>query len=62
MQLLAAAGQLAQHRQGQVVAGVNGEQVLPRVVRFGHHAREIGAQRVDVRLHARAGAELGPAR
>ena len=60
VQLLFAAGRVAQRGQGQVVAGVQGQHLLPAVQRVGQHAAQFGAQGFDVRREAHAGLRLGP--
>src|ERR1700733_10217592 len=42
------------------MAGAHGEQLMTRIARVGEHAAEAGAQRLDVRLHARTRAPLCP--
>ena len=51
---------LLKHGKRNVVAGAHGEQLMALVPRVGEHPSEVGAQRFDVRLHARACATFGP--
>jgi hypothetical protein len=60
MQIGGFCGVLLQYGKRNVMAGTHGEQLMTRVARVGEYAAEAGAQRLDVRLHARACAPLGP--
>ncbi len=60
MQIHRLGGVLLQNGQRQIVAGADGEQLMPRVARIDEYTREIRAQRLDVGLHPDAGAPLGP--
>ena len=51
---------LLQHGQRHVVAGLHREQLMTLIAGFVDHAREVGTQGFDMRLHARARAPLGP--
>ena len=60
VQAMVAVGHVAQHRQRQVVAGKDGQHMLAAIERGGQHAFQLGAQGLDVRCQAGAGALLGP--
>ena len=60
MQVGALGDVLLQYRQRQVVARAHRQQLVALIARVGEHARQIGAQRLDVRLHARSHAPLRP--
>ena len=49
-----------QHRQREIVAGTQRQELLPLVARIGEHPGKIAAQGLDVRLHALAHPPLGP--
>jgi hypothetical protein len=51
---------LLQHRKRQIVARAYREQLIAFVAGIRQHATQIRSERLDMRLHARAGPPLGP--
>src|SRR6266700_6214372 len=60
VQVRAPSHMFLKQRKRYVVAGADRQQLMTLIARLGQNAGEIGAQRLDVRLHPRARATFGP--
>lgn len=49
-----------QQRQRKIVAGAYGKQLMTLITGIGKNTRQVGAQRLDVRLHAGSCATFSP--